>query len=31
MIANSGFIARRIHKIYRRDATVIYPPVDSNT
>ena len=28
MIANSGFIARRIHKIYRRDATVIYPPVD---
>lgn len=28
MIANSAFIARRIHKIYRRDATVIYPPVD---
>lgn len=28
MIANSAFIARRIRKIYRRDATVIYPPVD---
>lgn len=28
MIANSAFIARRIHKIYRREATVIHPPVD---
>ncbi|WP_175943883.1 glycosyltransferase family 4 protein [Caballeronia sp. BCC1704] len=28
LIANSHFIARRIRKAYRRDATVIYPPVD---
>ena len=27
-IANSKFIARRIRKVYGRDATVIYPPVD---
>jgi glycosyltransferase involved in cell wall biosynthesis len=27
-VANSQFIARRIWKIYRREATVIYPPVD---
>ena len=27
-IANSGFIARRIHRVYGRPATVIYPPVD---
>jgi glycosyltransferase involved in cell wall biosynthesis len=27
-IANSRFIARRIWKVYRRPATVIYPPVD---
>ncbi|KJS15780.1 MAG: glycosyl transferase family 1 [Peptococcaceae bacterium BRH_c4b] len=27
-IANSHFIARRIWKVYRREATVIYPPVD---
>lgn len=27
-LANSGFIARRIAKAYRRDASVIYPPVD---
>lgn len=27
-IANSQFIARRIWKVYRRDAEVIYPPVD---
>ena len=27
-IANSEFIARRIQKVYRREATVIYPPVD---
>lgn len=28
-IANSNFIARRIAKTYRRDAHVIYPPVDT--
>jgi glycosyltransferase involved in cell wall biosynthesis len=27
-IANSHFIARRIWKVYRREATVIHPPVD---
>jgi len=27
-VANSKFIARRIRKVYRRDAAVIYPPVD---
>jgi glycosyltransferase involved in cell wall biosynthesis len=27
-VANSKFIARRIWKVYRRDADVIYPPVD---
>jgi len=27
-IAISNFIARRINKVYRRDATIIYPPVD---
>lgn len=27
-IANSSFIARRIQKAYRRDSTVIFPPVD---
>lgn len=27
-IANSQFIARRIHKVYGRKADVIYPPVD---
>ena len=26
--ANSAFVARRIQKAYRRDAAVIYPPVD---
>ena len=26
-IANSRFVARRIHKLYHRDAAVIYPPV----
>ena len=30
-IANSNFIARRIWKVYGRDAAVIYPPVDINT
>jgi glycosyltransferase involved in cell wall biosynthesis len=28
-IANSEFIAKRIWKVYRREATVIYPPVDT--
>ena len=28
LLANSQFIARRIRKAYRRDAIVIYPPVD---
>ena len=28
LVANSEFIARRISKTYRRDAHVIYPPVD---
>ena len=27
-IANSKFIARRIKKVYGREAEVIYPPVD---
>jgi glycosyltransferase involved in cell wall biosynthesis len=27
-IAISHFIARRIEKVYRRDSTIIYPPVD---
>lgn len=27
-LANSHFIRRRVWKIYRREATVIYPPVD---
>lgn len=27
-IANSEFIARRVWKVYRRESTVIYPPVD---
>jgi glycosyltransferase involved in cell wall biosynthesis len=29
-IANSKFVARRIEKIYRREADVIYPPVDTD-
>jgi glycosyltransferase involved in cell wall biosynthesis len=28
-IANSAFVARRIKKVYGRDARVIYPPVDT--
>ena len=27
-ISNSEFISRRIHKVYKRDSTVIYPPVN---
>lgn len=30
-VANSKFIANRIKKVYNRDATVIYPPVDVNS
>jgi glycosyltransferase involved in cell wall biosynthesis len=29
-IANSNFIKRRINKVYRRDSTVIFPPVAVN-
>lgn len=29
-IANSKFVAKRIKKYYRRDSTVIYPPVEIN-
>jgi glycosyltransferase involved in cell wall biosynthesis len=28
-IANSRFIGRRIWKVYRRESTVVYPPVDT--
>ena len=27
-IANSRYVARRIQKVYRRDSTVVHPPVD---
>jgi len=27
LIANSGFVGRRINKVYRRDSTVLHPPV----
>jgi len=30
-IANSAYVARRIKKVYRRDAKVIHPPVDLET
>ncbi|AJY73974.1 glycosyltransferase family 4 protein [Paenibacillus beijingensis] len=30
-IANSQFIARRVWKVYRRKASVIYPPVDTTS
>ncbi|MBI4080291.1 MAG: glycosyltransferase [Candidatus Levybacteria bacterium] len=30
-IANSQEVQKRIEKFYRRDATVIYPPVDTNS
>ena len=29
-VANSQYIAKRINKIYKRDAAVIYPPVDTD-
>ena len=28
-VANSSFIARRIHKVYSRHATVVHPPVET--
>lgn len=31
LVANSNYIAKRIRKIYRREAEVIYPPVDINS
>lgn len=27
-VANSGYIQKRIEKVYRRESTVIYPPID---
>ncbi|HIP49375.1 MAG TPA: glycosyltransferase family 4 protein [Lutibacter sp.] len=30
-IANSKYIAKRVKKLYNREATVIYPPVDVNS
>jgi glycosyltransferase involved in cell wall biosynthesis len=30
LLANSGFIAKRIQKIYRRNSHVLYPPVDTD-
>lgn len=30
-LANSNFIAKRIYKVYRRESTVIYPPVDTSS
>jgi len=29
LVANSSYIAQRIHKFWNRDATVVYPPVDT--
>ena len=29
-VANSQFVAQRIRKVYRREATVIHPPVDTD-
>jgi glycosyltransferase involved in cell wall biosynthesis len=29
-IANSGYVARRIHKYYRRQSTIIHPPIDTS-
>lgn len=29
-VVNSDFIARRVNRVYRRDATVVYPPVDTD-
>lgn len=28
-VANSRYVARRIHRYYNREATVVYPPVDT--
>ena len=29
-VVNSAFIARRVNRVYRREATVVYPPVDTD-
>lgn len=29
-VANSGFIGRRIRKVYRRESQVVFPPVDTD-
>jgi glycosyltransferase involved in cell wall biosynthesis len=29
-VVNSDFIARRVDRVYRREATVVYPPVDTD-
>jgi glycosyltransferase involved in cell wall biosynthesis len=29
-LANSGYVARRIHKYYRRRSTIIHPPIDTS-
>jgi glycosyltransferase involved in cell wall biosynthesis len=29
-IANSNYVARRIHKYYRRQSTIIHPPIDTS-
>jgi glycosyltransferase involved in cell wall biosynthesis len=29
-IANSSYVARRIHKYYRRQSTIIHPPIDTS-
>ncbi len=30
-VANSNFVAQRLEQLYRRDAVVLYPPVDTQT
>jgi glycosyltransferase involved in cell wall biosynthesis len=30
-ISNSNFISKRIYKVYRRESTTIYPPVDTSS
>ena len=30
LLGNSGFITRRVEKIYRRSARILYPPVDTD-
>lgn len=31
LLANSNFIGRRVQKFYRREATTLYPPVDTDS